>query len=1167
MAIELASAFVSLSGNTKPLASDVKRFFTDFDKQSTQAGKKAGASLADGVADSRSRMNAAVKSSLAGAERAGTDTGRDIGRRLATEVADSGDDAGRKFVSKFESAASKANPKIKVSGDSGGQEAGDNFVGGFTKSLGLLKGGVVATIGLGVGKVLVDNIYSGMRQLEGADLVQARLGVDPATMGRIGDAAAKAYTQNFGESIQSNMDTAAVALQSGLLSVGASDKDLQATIASLSTVSTILGEDIPAVARTATQAIRTGLVKDSAEAFDLIVKSQQNGLNVSGDLLDTINEYGTQFRKLGISGPEAMGLISQAVKNGARDTDVAADALKEFSIRAVDGSKTTIDAFTTLGFNADELTAKFAAGGESARGAFDQVLGAIRSIKDPVEQARVGVQLFGTQWEDLGAAGNRFDLSTAVDEFGKVAGASQNAADTMASNSMNEWETAKRNIVGKISEIQTALAGLNLGSTIPTAINDWLQDPVVTPGAPGVPATPATTPGPAVSGPTQRPGQSPLDVIAGGPYVPYDPSKILQIPGREAGGSISGSGPKGKDSVLMWGAPGEHVLTDDDVDALGGQGGVYAMRQALHQGGIPGFDKGGRVGFEDMLGGNRKSGTAPVVPYGDLFGLYQSADLPGNYRGRRLGSPMIGSDTKHSGFDDSMFGGQFSPDMKIDTSMVTSSKREGYNPDMWSLNYDDVKDMTRQSPAEAASYGFGPKRKQQAGSMKDPLWQWINSQKIPGYENGGAIGAIDAAFNASGQPYQYGTFDCSKYLSDIYAGMAGLPPGRYFTTDADFAAMGFKRGYKPGALNIGTNGGTGTGGHMAGTLPNGMNVENTSGKGSMYGPGAKGAQDFTGQWYYEGPAMVEGGAPGMAGGSNSIAAGANAVSGGTGNTGGAGPLGGDAGRTEGYIPAGAGFSGKTGGGVAGSLIGLGGEALKGVIDTAAQAAKMGMAAGTMGASAAAGPAAGMGIDMLAGIGKRGVDYGVDMANIGIGAVTEIFSPFGAPRWLSDVDPTSFMPQMGTMPAATTTGEQATAQQNALTAAANVNPAGHGQGGLPGPGMSPPADPVGAASSGVAAGAAAVQTTPPVDPLNPLNVFGFDQGGWLEPGMVGANFSKRPEPVFNSKQWDLMSEGTKYPAGRDAPLVGEMHVGDMNEAVRGLRRVERLEMMQHSGRPG
>ncbi|WP_424423968.1 phage tail tape measure protein [Microbacterium sp.] len=53
-------------------------------------------------------------------------------------------------------------------------------------------------------------------------------------------------------------------------------------------------------------------------------------------------------------------------------------------------------------------------------------------------------------------------------------------------------------------------------------------------------------------------------------------------PGMASGGPVTGPGPKGVDSELRWLAPGEHVLTASDVDALGGQNAVTTMRAGLH---------------------------------------------------------------------------------------------------------------------------------------------------------------------------------------------------------------------------------------------------------------------------------------------------------------------------------------------------------------------------------------------------------------------------------------------------------------------------------------------------------------------------------------------------------------------------------------------------------
>lgn len=66
---------------------------------------------------------------------------------------------------------------------------------------------------------------------------------------------------------------------------------------------------------------------------------------------------------------------------------------------------------------------------------------------------------------------------------------------------------------------------------------------------------------------------------------------VQNVQGRAGGGSITGPGPKGKDSVLIYAAPGEHVLTAREVDKMGGQAGVYAFRESLNA-----YAKGGAIG-------------------------------------------------------------------------------------------------------------------------------------------------------------------------------------------------------------------------------------------------------------------------------------------------------------------------------------------------------------------------------------------------------------------------------------------------------------------------------------------------------------------------------------------------------------------------------------------
>jgi phage-related minor tail protein len=363
--------------------------------------------------------------------------------------------------------ANRAAESMGAAGDSGGEAFGGAFLAGASSriaSLGTKAGPIglaiaaAGAVALAGGVFLMSQIQAGMERQQDEAKVAAQLGVDPATMSRIADAAADAYVGNFGDTVAGNMDAARVAIQNGLLPRDADQAAIDQMIERLTTVSTIMGEDIPAVARAAEQAIRTGLAGNAVEAFDLLVRGEQLGLNKSQDLLDTINEYGTQFRKLGLDGREALGLINQMLQGGARDSDVAADALKEFSIRAVDGSKLTEGAFQALGLSADDMADRFGQGGAVAKTAFDQVVDSIRAIDDPVKKSQIAVALFGTQAEDLGAAFDGLDLSTAVQQFGEVDGAVQRASDTMGNTPASAAESARRSVEQAWHDMQDNLA-------------------------------------------------------------------------------------------------------------------------------------------------------------------------------------------------------------------------------------------------------------------------------------------------------------------------------------------------------------------------------------------------------------------------------------------------------------------------------------------------------------------------------------------------------------------------------------------------------------------------------------------------------------------------------------------------------------------------------------
>lgn len=125
-------------------------------------------------------------------------------------------------------------------------------------------------------------------------------------------------------------------------------------------------------------------------------------LDYSGELLDSISEYSAQFAKMGMDADDMFNIFQKGAESGAWNLDKIGDAVKEMSIRVIDGSDTTREGFELIGLDADEMAAKFSQGGDAARGAFQQTIAALSELEDPLAQNTAGVDLFGTMWEDLG---------------------------------------------------------------------------------------------------------------------------------------------------------------------------------------------------------------------------------------------------------------------------------------------------------------------------------------------------------------------------------------------------------------------------------------------------------------------------------------------------------------------------------------------------------------------------------------------------------------------------------------------------------------------------------------------------------------------------------------------------------------------------------------------
>ncbi|MDT0346756.1 phage tail tape measure protein [Streptomyces litchfieldiae] len=332
----------------------------------------------------------------------------------------------------------------------------DGFASGLAGIRDQLSGFGAAALGAGIGAALVDGITQALEQEVVGDVLQAQLGATGPMAAVAGDAAGELYASAIVDSVQAGADVIRGIAQNGLLPPEATQAQIQQLGTRVADTATLMGEDVVAVSRAVGQMLRTGVADSASQALDVLVAGTQRGVNASEDLLDTFTEYSTQFRSMGLDAQTSMGLLQQGLQGGARDADIVADAIKEFSIEAVAGGDRVRGGFEALGLNADEMFAAFGRGGTSATTAFDTVLDSLRGIEDPTRRNAIAIQLFGTQAEDLGQALYSLDPSSAVNALGSVRGAADAAGTAMRDNAATQVTAFTRSLRQGFVEVVAA---------------------------------------------------------------------------------------------------------------------------------------------------------------------------------------------------------------------------------------------------------------------------------------------------------------------------------------------------------------------------------------------------------------------------------------------------------------------------------------------------------------------------------------------------------------------------------------------------------------------------------------------------------------------------------------------------------------------------------------
>ncbi|MEV5680959.1 phage tail tape measure protein [Streptomyces sp. NPDC052179] len=330
-----------------------------------------------------------------------------------------------------------------AAGDAAGSAAGGGFADTFKGALAAIG---VAEIASKVGEQFADAFGQALEQGSVTKALSAQLGSSGPTAARQGMAVGRLFSTAVTDSFEQGADAIREVVRGGLVSPKATIKQLDSIGTKMVDVAKVFGTDMTLQGQAVSAMLKNKLAPDATSALDLItVGFQKLGPNAE-DLLETFQEYPVQMRKLGLDAKTAMGLFSQGILGGARDTDIIADGLKEFSIRAVDMSATSQDAYKSIGLNAKQMSLQIAAGGKGAADGLQTVLDRLRDIDDPVKREAAAVGLFGTQAEDLGASLFKLDPGKARSVFDSVDGAAAQLGETLRSGPNYEIKLFTRTV-------------------------------------------------------------------------------------------------------------------------------------------------------------------------------------------------------------------------------------------------------------------------------------------------------------------------------------------------------------------------------------------------------------------------------------------------------------------------------------------------------------------------------------------------------------------------------------------------------------------------------------------------------------------------------------------------------------------------------------------------
>ncbi|MED1650229.1 phage tail tape measure protein [Bacillus pacificus] len=317
------------------------------------------------------------------------------------------------------------------------QETGTSMTAGVTLPL----------AGIGAAAVKVASDFDASQRN-----IQSSLGLTEKGAENLGKIAKETWKDGFGQSIE-EVDQSLIKVYQNMKEVP--HEELEEATKSAMTLGKTFDSDINEVTRGAGQLMNQFGIS-SKEAFDLFAAGGQEGLNYSNEMFDNVSEYAPLFKQAGFSAEEMFTIMANGTRDGSYNLDYINDLVKEFGIRVQDGSKGVSDAFAEMTPETQKVWDNFNKGKGTAADVFNAVLGDLGKMDDKVKANQLGVAVFGTKWEDMGAQAV-LGLNNAGGALADVNGAMGKMQKTQQEAFGVRWQKLMRTTMASLEPVGQAI--------------------------------------------------------------------------------------------------------------------------------------------------------------------------------------------------------------------------------------------------------------------------------------------------------------------------------------------------------------------------------------------------------------------------------------------------------------------------------------------------------------------------------------------------------------------------------------------------------------------------------------------------------------------------------------------------------------------------------------